>query len=346
MIDHEEIEPTEPDSITADLAAAWDASEDDNGAEAENAVSEPEIQREEVEGQGQGQAAEEGNEEGIRQDQEPENPVSENTESNEKPPVGLSLEAREAWKDTPDAVKADIAKREKDYASGIEKHRINTERVRGMDESLRPFGQLFAMNGGGPSATLMPLLQTASLLQLGSPQQKAEAAANIIRQFGVDIQTLDNMLVGQAPSPEVQQQSQMEQMFNERLGPLQQQLGVYKQREQQAQQQYTAQVGQQINDFGASHEFYSDVQSDMADLLEMAANRGRQMSMDEAYNTACAAHPQIAKIISGRQSQQTVQSKRNAASSIHGTSGGSMAASAPNSVAAALNDAWDSAGRM
>ena len=87
MIDHEEIEPTEPDSITADLAAAWDASEDDNGAEAENAVSEPEIQRGEVEGQGQGQAAEEGNEEGIRQDQELENPVSENTESNEKPPA-------------------------------------------------------------------------------------------------------------------------------------------------------------------------------------------------------------------------------------------------------------------
>ena len=111
-------------------------------------------------------------------------------------------------------------------------------------------------------------------------------------------------------------------------------------------QQAQGQVANEVNTFGSQNEFYNDVRSDMADLLDMAANRGRKMSMQEAYNTACAAHPQISKVMQSRQSSKSVQQKRQAASSIYGTSGGSMAASAPNSVAAALNDAWDSAGRM
>ena len=60
----------------------------------------------------------------------------------------------------------------------------------------------------------------------------------------------------------------------------------------------------------SQNEFYNDVRSDMADLLDMAANRGRQMSMQDAYNTACAAHPQISKVMAGRQAQQSVQQKK------------------------------------
>jgi hypothetical protein len=77
----------------------------------------------------------------------------------------------------------------------------------------------------------------------------------------------------------------------------------------------------------------------------MAANRGRQMSLQEAYNTACQAHPQIAKIINGRTSAAQVGRKRTAASSIHGGPGGSMSADS-TSLTAALHDAWDNAGRM
>ena len=70
------------------------------------------------------------------------------------------------------------------------------------------------------------------------------------------------------------------------------------------------------------------------------------MSMEEAYNAACLGHPQIAKILSARNSQQLVQKKQKASSSIYGTSGGSMSGGSPNSVEAALNSAWDNAGRM
>ena len=350
MIEHEEVEVTEPDSITADLASAWDAAETDDGTEQQGgevhksygeSSESPEGGQASAYGQ-DSQAANNGDIQSGEDSPTGQHPVA---EEGAVAPLGLSPESREVWKDVPDAVKADITKRENDYAAGIQKHRVNSERAIAMDRSLQPFAQLFAMNGGA-GQTLPGLLQTASQLQMGSAPQKAQAVAQIIKQFGVDIKTLDSMLVGEAPSPEVQQQSQMEQMFNQRLAPMQQQLQHYQQRDQQMAQQAQGQIANEVNNFGSQNEFYNDVRSDMADLLDMAANRGRQMSMQEAYNTACAAHPQISKVMAGRQAQQSVQQKKQAASSIHGTSGGSMVGTQAGSVAAALNDAWDSAGRM
>jgi len=332
----------EEDSLNSALADAWDASEIDNGGEDAAEVQEPVSLGAGDTGGDTGQASDESP---VRQSEDDSSPVSTQSEEDSKPPVGLSLESREVWNDVPDAVKADIARRERDYEAGIEKHRVATQRVSAMDRSLQPYQQYLQMNGGAGEA-LQGLLQTGSSLQMGSPIQKAQVVAGLIKQFGVDIKSLDSMLVGEAPSAESQQQSQMEQMFNERLGPMQQQLQGYQQREQQERQQAQGQVAQEVTNFGSNNEFYNDVRGDMADLLDMAANRGREMSMDEAYNLACSNHPQISKIMSGRSSQQSVNQKRQAASSISGSPGGGMQGKAANSVASALNDAWDSAGRM
>ena len=261
------------------------------------------------------------------------------------PPKGLSPEAREAWKDTPDAVRAEIAKREQDYEAGIVKYAQNAKRAEAMDRTLQPFQQLFAMNGG-PANTIPGLLQTASLLQMGSGPQKAQTVANLIKQFGVDIQTLDSLLVGETPQEKPDQK--FEQMLNERLSPLQQQLQQYQQREQQQFQQSQQMVETDLQRFASDpeHEFYSDVRGEMADLLEMAANRGREMSLKEAYNIACSTHPSISKIIQNRTMQQDVDKRRKAASSVRGGPGGTPQQASANSRTAALLDAWDNSGRM
>jgi hypothetical protein len=329
----------EEDTLTSALADAWDASESTDDTEHEgDTVLEPNIESSDA------SAGEPTDNATDLETVQPVDGVTADT-STDNPPVGLSLEAREAWKDVPDSVKADIVKRENDYAAGIEKHRQNSSRAEAMDRSLAPYQQYFQMNGGA-GQSLQSLLQTGSTLQMGSPIQKAQVAANIIQQYGIDIKTLDSMLVGEAPSQETQQQNQMEQMLNQRLAPLQQQLGQYQQREQHQAQQAQGKVAQEVTNFGAQNEFYNDVRGDMADLLDMAANRGREMSMDEAYSLSCANHPQISKIMSGRTSQQSVDKKRQAASSISGSPGGGMQGQAPNSLSAALNDAWDSVGRM
>jgi hypothetical protein len=334
MVEDTEVEvELEEDTLSSALADAWDASDSTDEVPVEAAA-------EEVPAEGEPKS-----EEWLRTGEPDANQPEANQPADDKAPDGLSLEAREAWKDVPESVKADIVKRENDYANGIAKHRQATQRVQGMDRALQPYQQYLQMNGGA-GQTIQTLLQTGSSLQMGSPHQKAQVVANLIKQFSVDISQLDSMLVGEAPAPEQQQQNQFEQMLNQRLGPMQQQLQGYQQREQQQQHQAQGQVAQEVSAFGTNNEFYNDVRGDMADLLDMAANRGREMSMDEAYNLACSNHPQISKIMNGRVSQKTVTQKRRAASSISGSPGGGMSKGAPNSTMAALNDAWDSAGQM
>jgi len=325
----------ENDTLMENLSAAWDA------VEAEE-PEEPAIDDEPViDDEPLAAEAPEG-EEPVASEEPPAE--AQQASDLETPPAGLPPEAREVWKDVPPAVKAAISKREEDYSRGIQMYANNAKRAQAMDKTLAPYQQLFAVNGG-PQNTIPGLLQTASVLQMGAPAQKAEMVANLIKQFGVDVRALDNALVGQAPPKEMQQNSQFEQMLNEKLTPLQQQLQHYQQREQMGQQQAQQQIQTELQQFAQSKEFYADVRADMADLMDMASNRGRQMSLEEAYNTACAAHPQISKILNGRKSADEVGRRRTAASSIHGGPGGSMSADT-TSLTAALNDAWDNAGRM
>ena len=333
-------------SMAEDLAMAWDASEeeteettDDNTEDQQPELAADTGVVDDTDG-GPEELPDESADAPVVQASE-EGSVSEDGADPDKPPVGLSPTAREAWKDTPKVVQDEIRKREKDYESGVMKYAENAKRAEAMDRTLAPHQQLFAMNGG--VAQVMPgLLQTASLLQMGSPQQKAQQVMALIKQFGVDIRTLDNILVGQAPPVEVQQGQQVQQQVDARMQQYQQQ------QQQHQQQQNQAQVTSEVEAFAADpkNEFYRDVSPDMADLMDMAGNRGQQMSLPDAYKKACQLHPQIGPILTARGNQTSTQRKRNAAASIHGSPGGPGGDAAPGSTRAALEDAWANAGQM
>ena len=325
----------EESSLNDDLAAAWEASEasidDDIEQEAPVEAQAPEEAPVEA-------AAEVP--EGVEAPPTDDKPAEDGAA-----PQSLSPEAREKWKDTPAEVKAEFKRMDQRIEGMAQKYGQSYQRTQQMDKALAPFSQYFQMNGGA-GQTIQSLLQTGSMLQMGTPQQKAAMTAQIIKQFGIDINTLDSMLVGEAPAPEQQQQQQFEQMLNQKLQPLQQQLQTYQQREQYEQKVQQHQVGTEIQQFASKNEFYNDVRADMADLLDLAANRNRPMDMDEAYRIACSQHPTISKIIAARGSQETVNRKRQAASSIRGNPGGDSMSSGASSISAALNDAWDSVGRV
>ena len=341
-----------------DLASAWDASEEDTNAEAiqTDEVSEPEVEPDsgaEFSGRGRSDEEPDGVHEGaVRQSGEHADGADSGGQENEgasleTPPRSMSPAAREQWKDTPDAVRQEFARIDQRMEGMAQKYGRDAQRAQQMDRALAPFSQLFAMNGG-PGETLPGLLQTASVLQMGAPQQKAEMVANIIKQFGVDINTLDNLLVGEAPPPEVQQQTQVQQAVQQAVAPYQQTLSQLQAQQQYAAQQSQQEVASEVDAFARQpeNEFYHDVKADMADILDMAANRGIEMDLKTAYDRACLMNPEISKIIQTRQGAQSTQQKRRASSSIHGTPGGEGDVAAPNSIAAALNDAWDNAGRV
>jgi hypothetical protein len=259
----------------------------------------------------------------------------------------LSLGAREEWKNTPKAMRDEIAKRERDFSVGMQKNAEGAKRAAGMDHQLQPYQQYFAMNGGA-GQSIKTALETASTLQMGTPQQRAQTVANLIQQFGVDIDALDSMLVGEAPSQESQQQYSVQQAVQQAVAPYQQQMTQMAQRQEYEQQQIRQNAVDEVGSFSndRKNEFYHDVKMDMADLMDMAQARGINLTMQDSYDRACRMNPEISRIMASRVGNASVQNKRRAASSVVGSPGGVTDSAGGGSLHSAIADAWDNSGRQ
>ena len=57
---------------------------------------------------------------------------------------------------------------------------------------------------------------------------------------------------------------------------------------QQSRQETIVQTAvKEVESFGSDKDFFEDVREDMADLLDLAAKRGLDLSLEQAYERAC-----------------------------------------------------------
>jgi len=263
-------------------------------------------------------------------------------------PVSWKPGVREHWAGIHPEVQDEIARREADHnkvlndSAGFRK--VADEYYR----TIAPFQGLIQAQGSTPSQAIFNLMSTAAQLTQGSPAKKAEIIHNIINEYGVDISMLDEILAGQTPSEDPN--APLLTAIDERLAPIHNFMGGVQQHQQQANEAVGAEAATELAAFAQSHsEFYEDLRDDMADLLEMAANRGRAMSMEEAYERAAGAHPEIGPILSQRKAAAAGQldpaaaaRKRAAASSIRGTpNSGQVPGGGEETVRGTIEQLWD-----
>jgi hypothetical protein len=341
MSDENEVQEDEviqQDELSADLAAAWDDSveESDDGT--------AEIGTTPGDDQPDDDTADTELPTDVEASSETEDGESAGNLDTDAAPDSLPPAAREAWGETPQVMREAIAKREKDFAAGIMKYAQGAKQAGQMNELIKPYGQYIQMNGG-PGKAIGSLLQTGSQLQMGSPQQKAQIVADLINQFGVDIGSLDNMLVGAAPSASDQQNSAVQQAVQQAVAPYQQTMNQIQQQQQHASQQQNQAIAGELGEFAKTHEFYNDLRGEMATMLENASAQGREMTPQKAYDIAAAMHPQIGPIVAARKNTASLADKRKAAVSITGNQGGAADRSAADDMNSQINAAWDAVGR-
>ena len=336
----------EEESPTAALEAAWEkhteaVEENDNvesnGGQQLEAEADPQ----------EGAAAGPDDNQPTGDDQEAVS-VTEATEADQAvglpAPVGLPPAAREAWNETPPAMQEAVAARERQFAQGIQSYAENAQRAQAMDQSLQPFQQYFAMNGGNPAQQISDLLQTASILQMGSPVQKAETVANLIGQFGIDVSALDQILVGNAPPEGAVAEGHIQQHVQQAMAPYQQMLNNLGQQQRMSDQQVTVETQAAVDAFSKdpANEFYLDVRSEMADIVEMVTNRGEIISLAEAYKRACALNPQVQAVVASRAQNASLANKRQASKPILSSpSAAEVVGTAHDTMRGSIDAAWD-----
>jgi hypothetical protein len=268
-------------------------------------------------------------------------------------PDSWSPAAREKWGAIPADVRATILKREGE----IKRTLSETDNVRRFSNDLakviNPHLPFIQASGSNPLGAIQSLLGTASQLYGGNVDTKAGIVAQLIWRYGVDIKTLDTILskkqlpngggpeqIGRGPeAPPAWAQ------------PLFGFMNQAQQARQQAEQRQVQEAAAEIEQVENEWPYFNDLREEVADLMEAAYNRGRVLSLKQAYDRAVMLNPEISQILeqrklASRQTPQNLQRARRAASTIKGGSPNGGAAGGKNKPASrreALEAAWDDA---
>jgi len=234
--------------------------------------------------------------------------------SSTKAPISWKPGAKEHWGKLPPEVQQEVDRREREITQTLQHTAEQRKLADRFVEATRPFEAMIRAEGRDPVVAAQELFATAAFLRTGTPAQKAQLVANMVKNFGIPIDALDQALVGEEIPDE---DSKIAQLLDQRLKPvmgfIDEVKGLRSQREQQTQQNALSEIQSFAQD--PKNEFFDDVREDMADLMELASKRGSPLTLQEAYDRAIRSNDEIQLIIK-RRKEAEIAKKEDAASSI------------------------------
>ena len=258
-------------------------------------------------------------------DETPPEDLAEGPEDS-KPPVSWKPAIREHWKKLPADVKAEINRREGDIQKGLQQASSHRKVADEYLRTVQPFQGLMQSMGTTPSQAITTVLGTVSQLASGTVNQKAQIVGQLIKDYGVDVVTLDQLLSGGEllDDPSAPLMGQLDEKLKPIYDFMGQMNGYQEKQTSQVHTQATADLQTFVSD--PANEFLEDVRPVMADYLEVAATNGRLMTLKEAYDRACQDDPGIRKVLAQRTAARRatptgdeLTRKRRAASGLSGS---------------------------
>lgn len=233
-------------------------------------------------------------------------------------PKSLKLELQPHWDAAPLDLLNAVIERETNYEKGVVPLKEKARQADDLLNEFKPYEMLLRMENVTPQQAIAPLLQTAAILRTGSPVQKAQAVAQTMRQFGISLEHVQQMLSGNAP-PQPVHDPQFSQLAQQ-----------VEQLKAQQQQQSDAHVQSTLSAFKASHKHYDAVRPQMAAFVAHPESLGVNLEgMDEgqllqaAYDAACYANPGVRQQMLAEQqakelAERQVTQAKNAAVQVTG----------------------------
>lgn len=270
-----------------------------------------------------------------------------------KAPLSWKPELRDSFKTLAEPIRNEILRREADVARFVQETAGYRKYIQDFEQVCAPFQHVISLEGGDPLKAFGDYLRTASLLRMGTPLEKAQAVANAVKTFAVDVQTLDQALAavfgGQplAPQPGNGANGAQPQFQDPRVDQL---ITALQQSQTQRTQEQEERQLTEIQAFRADpkNEFFEDLRKDIADLLEFNANRGVKMSLQQAYDMTAQMHPEIGKLWAQKKAQaqaadnaKLIAQKRKAMVGVPGTPDLSRQQQAPETLRDSIAQAID-----
>jgi hypothetical protein len=208
-------------------------------------------------------------------------------------PIGWDKADTEEWNTLTEKQQDQFLKRDKQYATKIQQ---SVEGKKFADEIKRveaPYQAMIASEGADTISAYNDYLKTAYKLRNGSPEQKVQILGDLARTFNIAVPgQLGQQPAGQEDDiyvdPDIQALQQTITAQNNRIAQMEQRAT---QQDQSAQQAEVQSIDQDIASFAKAdgHEHFEAVRQMMGALM----TGGQAQDMEEAYDMAVNAHPQI-----------------------------------------------------
>ena len=200
-------------------------------------------------------------------------------EGNQAEPVEEVKQARNPWaswkreaqtvlSQLPPETQKLIQEREEQFHKGIEQYKADAYQGRALGKALAPHMEYLNQVGVTPETAINTLINAEKILRTADPQTKTNMFMKLAHDYGIDVNSLTNV-------PFDPYKYQLEQQ----LQAQQAQLAQIMQSRQIAEE---AQLGQTIEQFAQTHEYFDEVRETMADLLD----KGLASDLNDAYSKA------------------------------------------------------------
>ena len=221
-------------------------------------------------------------------------------------PVSLNAQEKAEWAKAPKAIQQAYLRREEHTQKVLRESSESRKLAEEFNQTVGPYMPLIRASNSTPMVAFKNLMTTAAGLTLGTPQQKAQIIRDVIQNYQIDLKVLDEVLSNNLPTAgkAAPGTSEIEVHVQKAIAPVYEFMeNINKQRsshEQRMQQQALSAVEK----FQAQNEFFDELRDDIADLMEVSANRGREMTIQQAYNIAVEQNPTIKAAIAQKKAAQ------------------------------------------
>ena len=216
------------------------------------------------------------------------------------PPATWSAGAKAIYASLPEVARKEIAKRETDYARGIQQY---AERAKIADSFMReaqPYEAMLRNEGSNPVAALSSFLKQAYTLRTATPQERGRLIMETAQKFGADLSPYLGQQAEQ-PAGQTQDLSQVQQLVQQLVAPHLQKIQQWENSQATAQQQQEQQMEQEISsqitafqsatneDGSPKHLYFENVRP----LMSAFFANGQAKDLEQAYDMACFANPEV-----------------------------------------------------
>lgn len=246
-------------------------------------------------------------------------------------PSSWKKELESHWDTLSPEIQAYVNEREKQYATGVSAYKTEADRAKGVMSAIAPFEPMLQRSNIPVDRWIQSLGHAHHLLTNGSPQDRVQTVAQIIRNNGVDAQALFQVLTGQQPTyqPQTPQQPQQPALSPADIEAKVEEALIKK----EASSKYDA-FTKAVAD--GQHPHFEEVKGTMHGLLQA----GLADDYASAYEAALR-HPRHANIFEAIQKQEAEkkEAERVAAEKAKVTHARSQAVSVKSSTPSAMTQA-------